>query len=380
MPKKQKVIFVQTEGWFFLSHFRPLVEAISAEGNYHSSIITTVGDATPALEKLGLKVLPINFDRASFNFFSAIKLLFTLFSILRKERPDIVHFIALKPILIGGLASLFLPKTSKVYHLTGLGYLVDKKSWFAKLRRDIAFRSLAFFTMRPNSWLITENADDLAFVQSYGATKNRFTTFNGAGVDPEHFTPPPAIKTDFVRIAYVGRMIQSKGVDVLIAAMARLKQRGINIHLDLFGAPDTANPNSISLQTLELWNQIPNVTWHGFISDVRQVWSACEISVMPTLTREGMPRAMLEAAACARALVVTDVPGCRHFVQDQKTGLIVASNDADELASAIETLALDPDLRKRLGKSAREKIVDNYTEVHIKNALLDVYRKLNLPN
>ncbi len=376
MNKKSKVLFVQTEGWFFLSHFRPLAEAISSTQTYSGSIVTTIGSAGPSLEKLQLKVIPLDFERASFNPFSALKLVWNLRKILREECPDIVHFIALKPIIIGGLASLFLPKTGKVFHLTGLGYLVDGKTWLARARQNLVFRMVALFTRQKNAWLITENPDDLAFLQQYGATKTNTSLFGGAGVDPDYFTPAPGIKSDPVRVAYVGRMIWSKGVDVLVKAATQLRERGISIQLDLFGTPDLANPNSVSEETLDQWNQLPNVSWHGRSLDVREVWAQCEIAVMPTRTREGMPRAMLEAAACARGLIVTDVAGCRHFVERQKDGLRVPPEDATALADAIELLVANPRLRKTLGENARKKILENYTEAHVRSAILKVYEQV----
>lgn len=378
MQKKIKVLFVLTEGWFFLSHFRPLAEAISSTTTHSGTIVTTLGNTRPSLEELQLETISLDFERASFNPFSALKLLWNLRKILRKERPDIVHFIALKPIIIGGLASLFLREVSKVYHLTGLGYLAKGKTWLAKTKKNIIFRMAAFFTRQNNSWLITENPDDLAFLQKYGATKTNTSLFGGAGVDPDYFTPAKTRKSDQVHIGYVGRMIWSKGVDVLVEAMNKLRERGISVQLNLFGTPDLANPKSISYETLERWSQLPNISWHGGINDVRKVWAKCEIAVVPTRIGEGMPRAMLEAAACARGLIVTDVAGCRHFVEPQKDGLLVPPEDATALADAIELLVANPRLRKTLGENARKKILENYTEAHVRSAILKVYEQVRV--
>ena len=141
------------------------------------------------------------------------------------------------------------------------------------------------------------------FVKDYGATTDdRVSMFGGAGVDPEYFVELPPGDPDKLKAGYVGRMIWSKGVDVLVAAKDKLAERGIALELDMYGAPDSANPRAIQQETLELWNKRPGVRWHGPVADVRNVWQDCEIAVVPTRTREGMPRVMLEAASCGRAL------------------------------------------------------------------------------
>jgi len=115
------------------------------------------------------------------------------------------------------------------------------------------------------------------------------------------------------------------------------------------------------------------VAWHGPIEDVRDVWRNCEIAVVPTRTREGMPRVMLEAASCGRALIVTDVPGCRHFVRDGIEGFVVPPDDVEALAAAMDQLAQNPELRQMMGHAARERVLSGYTEQHVKVAVLNIY-------
>jgi len=355
----------------------PLGEAALREGKYTATVMTTVGDADKDLEATGLNVLPFDFVRSSTSKFSAIKLFWRLVRELRRERPDIIHFISLKPILLGGLAALFVPKAATVHHLTGLGYLADGNSLKAKIMRNISFRMLGLYLRRSKSWFITENSDDLAFARQYGAPENNRTSmFGGAGVDPDHFTEMPPAPDEKVHAGYVGRMIWSKGVDILVSAKEVLQNRGTNLQLDMYGTPDTANPRALQLKTMEQWNTRPGVKWHGPIKDVRDVWQHCEIAIVPTRTREGMPRAMLEAAACGRALIVTDVPGCREFVRDGIEGLIVPPDDESALADAMEKLVLDSDLRKRMGQAARQRILGGYTESHVKKDVLEIYATL----
>ncbi|MCF6328077.1 MAG: glycosyltransferase family 4 protein [Devosiaceae bacterium] len=376
-PKKIKVLFVHTQDWFFLSHFKPLADAINSDDKFEAGIVTTVGDDRAQLEELGLKLHPIDFQRASFSPFSAAKICLQLVSILHKERPDIVHFVALKPILVGGFAMIFFPKKSRVYHVTGMGYLADGNSKLAACKKNIVFRLMAFFINRARGWLITENPDDLTFLKKYGARQNKRTSIlGGAGVDPDYYTQMPAVSTDVPKAAFVGRMIWSKGVDVLVEAKAELAKRSVQLDLDLYGEPDLANPYAVSNKTMESWGRQQGIKWHGLICDVREVWRNCEICIIPTRTREGMPRAMLEAASCGRAIIVTDVPGCRHFIRHGVEGLIVPPDDPIALADAMQKLAQNPELRKSMGVAARQRVLAGYTEKSVRKEVLRVYDNL----
>ena len=374
---RRKVLFVCTEDWFFRSHFLPLGQAAISTGNYDAAVVTTASGADEDLERLGLTVHKLDFTRSSFGLLPAIKLLKQLIMLIRRERPDIIHFIALKPMLLGGLAALFVPRAATVYHLTGLGYLAQGKTSRAALVSNISFRLIGFYLKRSKSWLIAENSDDLDFLASYGVSVDKRTSlFGGAGVDPDFFTALPSEGETVCHAAYVGRMIWSKGVDVLVEASGLVNARDVELELDMYGAPDPANPGSIQNETLHDWNQISGVKWHGPISDVREVWRNCDIAVVPTRTREGMPRAMLEAASCGRPLIVTDVPGCRHFVRDGIEGLIVAPDDTDALAGALEKLASNPALRLKMGAAARTRVLEGFTEHHIREAILKIYQTL----
>ncbi len=377
--KKTRVMFVITQDWFFLSHFRHLADMVNSDPDLEGEIITTVGADGPGLEALGLEVHDVDFRRSSFSLLSSAGICLKIASVLRRRRPDIVHFIALKPIFTGGFASLLSPGAARVFHVTGMGYMADGKGLLAGLRRNVFFRLLAFLFRRPGGWLLVENPDDLEFLGRYGVSpRNRVGMLGGAGVDPDHYHAMPELSPPPVA-AFVGRMIWSKGVDVLVAAGDLLHQRSVALDIELYGEPDLANPNAITLQTIEEWNMKSNLNWHGSVDDVRRVWRQCDICVVPTRTREGMPRAMLEAASCARALIVADVPGCRHFVRHGTEGLVVPPNDPVALADALQKLALDPALRQKMGRAARRRVLQFYTQDHVRKGVSSVYEKLISP-
>jgi glycosyltransferase involved in cell wall biosynthesis len=176
-------------------------------------------------------------------------------------------------------------------------------------------------------------------------------------------------------------MIRPKGVHVLVEAQRRLAFRGVAVDLALYGKTDADNTEGVPQSEIEGWTQHSGgghgrVVWHGHVSDIGRVWANADIAVLPAITREGMPRAVLEAAASGRPLVVTDVPGCRHFVRDGVEGLIVPPSDPDALAAALARLAADPGLRARMGDAARARVLSGYTIGHVTAGVREAYAGL----
>lgn len=382
LEQRRKILYVCTEDWFFHSHFLPLLEAAATSKFDDIFLATSIGGKHKEIEQLGVNIIPVNFVRASKGFFSTLKLLAQLRSTIRRIKPDVIHFISLKPVLVGGLATLFFRTPAKVFHITGLGTLGEGKSWKSKLLRSFIFRLPALYLRQKNTELLLENPDDLGYLKNYGLIPDTpVTILGGAGVDPELF-PDLSLEaakisdSKTVHLAFVGRMIKTKGVDVLVKAMASPPVYTLDAHLDLYGKPDTANSGSYNLETIECWGKETNITYQGFSENIVTIWRNTDICVVPTRTREGLPRAMLEAAVCARPLIVTDVPGCRHFVENGVEGLVVPPEDAGALAQAIEKLVKDPQLRTTMGKAARIRVLGKFTTTHVINDVAKVYDRL----
>lgn len=374
--QERQILYICTEDWFFHSHFLPLnMAAVTMRVKYKTTLISNTSAMREGLEKLGIRVLPFDFNRRSINPYLALKQFWFLSKQVRQKKPDIIHFIALKPILIGGLAGLLMPKAAKIYHVTGLGSIAEGRSWFSIVFRTFAFKLLIFYLKRSHSYLIIENPDDLKYLMNYGSIpRGRVSLFGGAGVDPDIWPNMPTPTNDVPRVAFVGRLIWTKGVDILVKAMEILYAKGVQLELDLYGEPDYGNPKTVHLSTLLDWSQLPNVTWHGRTKNVKSVWKHADISVVPTRTREGMPRAMLEAASCGRPQVVTNVPGPKHFVRDGIEGIIVPPENPQALADALERLASNKDLRMRMGNAARQRIINGFTEAHVCEKTKKIYR------
>ena len=300
---------------------------------------------------------------------------------IRDERPDVIHAIALKPIALAGLAFIAMNGrlgTAKfVMHLTGVGFAGTASAGRGFSLYSMTLRFIRRLMQRTDTALLVENPDDAARVAGPAwATRNNVTILGGAGVDPLSIpaTPLPGAKPAIA--GYLGRMVWTKGVDVLVAAQTLLTKRDIPLALRLGGSPDVANPRSISQGQLDRWGCTPGIVCLGRIDDSAGFWQQTSFAVVPSRGGEGLPRALLEAAATGRALVVTDVPGCRYFVRDGVEGLIVPPNDAPALADAMARLIADPELTARMGAAARVRLLDGFTERHVAEAAVSAYQRL----
>ena len=373
----RKVVVLITEDWFALSHFRPLIGLLK-EIAREVVVVTRSSGRLGEIEALGVRVIDFDYRRSSSNPAREAASAWALARILEAEAPDVVHLVAMKPVILGGLALKLVPSRHVVVHMTGLGLLGFGTGALLRLYRAGALRLMASMLRRPGSYLLVENSDDLALLRGRGVDPGaRFAILGGAGVDPQAFAALPPPGNDVPIAAFVGRMIRPKGIDVLMQAHDRLRQRGTARRLELYGDADADNPEAIAADVLTAWCAQHEARWLGHVADVQEVWRHADIFVLPARSREGMPRALLEAAACARPLVVTDVPGCRHFVRDGVEGFIVPPEDAEALAGALERLARDPELRLRMGEAARLRLLHGFTEAHVKESLRAAYASMS---
>lgn len=376
-PIVGKALVCCTEDWFTLSHFRPLLRRLSQIAR-EVVVVTRSSGRMGEIEAYGARTIDLDYNRASMNPVREAATVRRLTAILGAEAPDVVHLIAMKPIVLGGIATALRRPRHTIIHMTGLGFLAISGTAKARVAREVAFGVMRGIMRRPGSWLLVENPEDLSFLAEGGVHPGaRVTMLGGAGIDPDGFPAQPTRAHGVPVAAYVARMIRPKGVDVLMAAADLLAQRGVAVAIDLYGDTDDGNPEAIPADALHAWAAAGrHRRYLGFTRDVAAVWRDADIFVLPARSREGMPRALLEAASSARAVIVTDVPGCRHFVADGVEGLVVPPGDAAALADAMERLAGDADLRQRLGTAARAKVLSGYTEAHVEAGIEQAYRAM----
>ena len=366
----RKLVFVVTEDWFFASHFLPMARA-ARELGLEVAVVTRVKAYREAIEATGARVIPLQAERRSLNPMAAGYASGQLASILRAEKADLVHCIALRSILVGGFAASLAGVDRRVYALTGLGFLGARTDYVGRLAQR-AVRLLVRGLETARTRYLFENTDDPRLL-GLDPTGPRVTIVGGAGIDPEALRPTPLPPRPPLRVALVARMLWSKGVDLAVEAVRAARARGAAVELSLYGAPDPSNPKAIPEATLRAWADEPGIAWYGATRDVAAVWRDHHVACLPSRGGEGLPRTLLEAAACGRALLTTDVPGCRSFVRDGVDGLVVPPNDAVRLADALALLAEQPDLIPRMGEAARARVIDGFTERDVMNGVKSLY-------
>jgi len=366
--------FLITEDWFFASHFLPMARA-AREMGLDVIIITRVREHRAALEATGARVIALEAERRSLNPLAVLANVARLTAILKREKPDILHMVALRSILVGGAAARRAGVARRVFALTGLGFLGARKDALGA-HAARAIRALVRGPLEnARTRYLFENPDDAAGLD-LAPDDPRVVIVGGAGVDPEQFTPAPQPGGPTLRVAVVARMLWSKGVDLAVEAVRIAQAQGADVALSLYGAPDPSNPRAIPEQTLREWNARPGVTWHGRTSDIAGVWRDHHVALLPSRGGEGLPRTLLEAAACGRAIVTTDVPGCRLFVRDGVDGFIAPPDDAAALADILVRLAGDRDRVLACGAAARERLLSGFTERHVMARVKAMYAGL----
>lgn len=373
MEARRKIIFLVTESWYFLSHRLPLARACRDQG-WEVVIATRVDPDFPITEP-GMRVAPIPLRRSGRHPLEELAALFGLYRIFRRERPDIVHAVGLKPVLYGAVAARFAGIPHFVSALAGMGYIFMAASWRVRLIRRFLIVWLRLILTRPNAWLILQNDDDAEMLTKGGVVPaDHVRMIRSSGVDLSHFHAMPEPEGAPV-FAVVSRMLKDKGIREVVLAARLLARRGIEARVWLVGGPDLENPTSLSERDLAAWNAEGCVEWLGLSRDIHAIWREAHVCVLPSY-REGLPKALLEAAACARPIITTDVPGCRAVVDDGVEGRLVPAGDWHGLAQAMAELVTSPDLRRRMGAAARRRAERDFGEAVVVDAVMSLYRQI----
>ena len=370
MKKRSRLLFVVTEDWYFISHRLPLAVAAQAAG-FEVAVATREGRHGEVIRSAGIRLIPFALSRRGGNPFAEVIALWRLY---RREKPDLVHHVALKPVMYGALVAWLARVPAQVNAVAGLGWLFTSSSGVVRLVRPVLRRMLGRLLDRPHSLTIVQNPEDRAVLERAGVSATRLRLIRGAGVDLQVFHPVPPPPQP-VCIMLVARMLWDKGVGEFVEAARRLTGAGVNARFVLVGDPDPANPASVPESTLRRWHGRHGVEWWGRRDDMPAVLQAAHIACLPSY-REGLPKSLLEAAACGLPIVTTDAPGCREVVRDGVNGLLVPVRDADALAAALKRLIEDAELRRRMGEASRVRAGEEFSQARVIEATLAVYREV----
>lgn len=361
--KPFKVLYLVAEDWYFMSH-RLAVARASRERGWDVLVATRVGDLRAEIEKEGFTVLDLRLRRRGRNVFSELRSIAELVGIFWRERPDIIHNVGLKPVIYGSIAALLTRTAPVVNMLAGMGYVFSAGHFAIKLARFAIKFSLKPCLRAKNHWLIVQNkVDAKALTANRLASTGRTVILRGSGVDIERFSPVPEPEGPIVA-AIVSRMLKDKGVREVVLAARELKRRNVEVEIWLVGDPDIGNPTSLSEEDLRQWNAEGCIRWLGHQRDIAAIWAKAHIALLPSYS-EGMPMSLLEAGACGRPIIASDVPGCNELLEHGESGLLVPRNDWLGLADALQLLARSPELRVKLGAAAREVVSGEYEQGNI---------------
>lgn len=375
MAERPRVLYLVTEDWYFRSHRLSLGRAARRAG-FEVIIATRVGSAGRDLCAEGFRLIPIRLRRSGVGPLEELRSLVELVRIYRRERPAIVHHVALKPVVYGSIAARIARAPAVVNAVAGLGHVFISRGIIASLRRTLLRIALRLSFAGRRTRVIFQNPEDRAALLAHGVVRaDRAELIRGVGVDLDLFSPRPEPEGPPL-VLLAARLLWSKGVGEFVEAAKALRSRGRSFRAVLAGEPDYDNARAVPLATLESWRDAGDVEWWGRCDDMPSVLAAASIVVLPTTYGEGVPKVLIEAAAAGRPIVATDVPGCREVVRDGENGFLVPPGDRSALASAIERLCADASLRARLGAAGRRLAETGFSDTSANELTLDVYRRL----
>ena len=372
---KPRLLLLITEDWYFRSHRLDLARA-ARDAGMEVLITTLAQDDGKWIEKEGFKYIPIPFLKKGRHPLRELVAVIKLANLYRREKPHIVHHVAMKPILYGSWAARLAKVPAVVNAFGGLGFVFVASTWRSHLMRTGIKGALRFALGLSNSRVIlqnNENCDEL--IRQKIIRRNQVVIIRGAGVDtdtfyPRHERPGVAI------VLLACRMLWDKGVGDFVQAAKILKQQNANARCVLVGRLDPGSPTRISESQLRAWQQEGAIEWWGHRDDMPQIIASAQIVVLPTFYGEGLPKILLEACASAKPVVTTPIPGCTDIVRDGENGFLIPQKDPAALAKAIKVLLDNPALRMRMGMRGREIVLREFSAGLIAEETLAVYEEL----
>ena len=376
MPRAKVALFANTD--WYLYNFRLSLARRLRELGHELLLLSPPGDYGPRLAEMGFDWRPLPMDRRSLNPLAEARLIATIAGILRREKPDIVHGFTIKPAVYGSIAARLAGVKGRVNSVAGLGYVFISDEPRARMLRPVVRRLLKVALGGERTRLILQNPDDVALFREAGLVEDhRVRLIQGSGVNCSLFAPGEHARKpgEPLKVLLATRLLWDKGLQEFIDAARTLHAEGRNIRFLLGGDPDPGNPASVPVETVRGWAGEGIVDWLGHVEDMPSLLASVDVVVLPSY-REGLPKTLIEAAACARPLITTDVPGCREVVSHEEDGLLVPVREAHPLARAIARLDDDPELARRLGQAAREKALARFDERIVVERTLAVYGEL----
>ncbi|WP_404363718.1 glycosyltransferase family 4 protein [Marinobacter sp.] len=370
----RKLLMVVNQPAFFISHRLAVAEG-ARDAGYDVEIATQPGPGVDHIRSLGFRHTEIPLSRSGRGVLAEIRLMFVLWRLFWKVKPDLLHLVTIKPVLYGGMAARLAPVGGVVAAISGLGFIFVSTGFRATVLRKLVGLLYRLALGKKNLRVIFQNSSDRdLFLKLKAVAPSKVEMIRGSGVDLSRYSREPEPQTPPV-VCQASRLLRDKGVVEFVEAARILKSRGIDAHFQLIGNVDADNPATVSQEEVDSWRKAGVVELLGHRKDIAHLFSQAHVVVLPSY-REGLPKVLVEAAACGRPVVTTDVPGCRDAIEPGVSGLLVTLRDPVSLADAIEKLVTDPELRERMGRAGRELAEQEFGIEAIVDQHLTIYRKL----
>lgn len=367
-----KILYFIAEDWYFCSHRLPIARKALKQG-YEVHVVCRVTHMAELIKSEGFFLHPIDIQRGGLNLWHEIKTLLRLWRIYRQVSPTIAHQVALKPVLYGSIVARVTRVPHIVNALGGLGYLFTSLKFKARLLKTPVKIVLKRVLNQLQQLTIVQNPDDKAMLQNIGVADQQIEMIRGSGVNLKQFKFYKLPQNDCVVITLVARLLWSKGIGEAIEACRQLHRQGYPLRLQIVGDPDLENPDTIPIEQLRQWANLAFVDMLGHRKDIAQIWADSHIALLPSY-REGLPKALLEAAACGRPIVTTDTPGCREIVNHHINGLLVPVQSVKPLVAALKQLLEDRQLCEKMGMESRYLVERYFSEEIIVDQTLKIYQ------
>lgn len=368
-----KILLVANTDWY-LFRFRLLLAKHLRTQGMEVVFVSPSGKYVQDIKANGFRWIEWSVGRQTINPFGELQSILRLMRIFQNEQPSLVHLHTIKPVLYGSMAARFVKLSAVVRSITGRGYVFLGNDLRAKILRPLVKGIYRLMLNADTGATIFENQTDRQFFLDESLIHpDRSLIIEGVGVDTDYYSPLPEPE-GVPAVLMAGRLLWDKGVGVFVEAARLLKQK-MEVRFILVGEVDPGNPASIELDVVQGWVADGSVEWWGWQSDMRVAFSASQLVALPSLG-EGIPTILLEAAACGRPIVATNVPGCRDVVQDEVNGLLVPPNDPVMLASALAQLLTNPLLRSKMSKQTRLLAEQRFSSKHIIDQTQKLYLEL----
>jgi len=370
-----KIALFANTAWYLHNHRCSLARLLKEDG-MEVTLLSPFDSYVENLVSQGLGWIEIPMQRGGMNVFSELRTVLHCIQVYRKLRPDLVHHFTVKPVFYGSLAARITGVPAVVNSITGLGYLFTHRSPRVKVIRTMLKPITKQAMAHPNQRVIFQHEADLTAYHAMGLVRlDHAVIIQSSGVDLVRFQvqgEPDGIPV----IVMAARMLWDKGVGDLVEVARQITMGGMKVRFLLVGEPDPGNPSSIPVEQLQAWHREGVIEWLGHRDEMPDILAQCHIVVLPTRYGEGVPKILIEAGAMGKAVVASNLPGCREVIRHEWNGLLIPAGDTKALSEALLRLIQDPDERKRMGKHGREMVEGSFDEEIVNRKTMGIYSEL----